>query len=93
MWRQHQERKSKLLAQILGVCMSHVKGFRVALISGQKPCPRRQSPTKVIQGITPYEDWHHSFGCSAHACVPKVERNKLDHPETMKCVLLGYGEQ
>jgi len=62
---------------------------------------RNRSPTKGLQGITPFEAWHgvkpdvsslRIFGCCAYAHIPKVERNKLD-PKTRKCVLLGYGEQ
>ena len=60
---------------------------------------RNRSPTKALEGITPYEAWSgvkpdvsllRVFGCSAYAHVPKVERNKLDY-KTRKCVLLGYG--
>ena len=59
---------------------------------------RNRSPTKALEGITPYEAWSgvkpdvsllRVFGCSAYAHVPKVERNKLDY-KTRKCVLLGY---
>ena len=60
---------------------------------------RNRSPTRALEGITPYEAWNGSkpsvdslrvFGCSAYAHVPKAERRKLD-PKTRKCVLLGYG--
>ena len=60
---------------------------------------RNRSPTKVVEGITPFEAWSGSkpnvhflrvFGCSAYAHVPKVERRKLDS-KSRKCVLLGYG--
>lgn len=62
---------------------------------------RNRSPTKALQGITPFEAWHGTkpdvsslriFGCSAYAHVPKTERHKLDS-KTRKCVLLGYCEQ
>ena len=62
---------------------------------------RSQSPTKALEGITPFEAWHGSkpdvsalriFGCCAYAHVPKTERRKLDL-KTRKCVLLGYGNQ
>ena len=57
------------------------------------------SPTKALEGITPFEAWSGTkpdvsflriFGCSAYAHVPKAERRKLDS-KTRKCVLLGYG--
>lgn len=60
---------------------------------------RNRSPTKALEGITPYEAWSGTtpdvsflriFGCSAYAHVPKAERHKLDS-KTRKCVMLGYG--
>ena len=60
---------------------------------------RNRSPTKALEGITPFEAWSGTkpdvsflriFGCSAYAHVPKAERRKLDS-KTRKCVLLGYG--
>ena len=60
---------------------------------------RNRSPTKALEGVTPYEAWSGTkpnvsslrvFGCSAYAHVPKAERRKLDS-KTRKCVLLGYG--
>ena len=60
---------------------------------------RNRSPTKALEGITPFEAWSGTkpdvsflriFGCSAYAHVPKAERHKLDS-KTRKCVLLGYG--
>ena len=60
---------------------------------------RNRSPTKALEGITPYEAWSGTkpdvsslriFGCSAYAHVPKAERRKLDS-KAGKCVLLGYG--
>ena len=62
---------------------------------------RNHSPTKALEGVTPYEAWNGSrpdvrslriFGCSAYAHVPKSERRKLDS-KTRKCVLLGYGTE
>ena len=62
---------------------------------------RNRSPTKALEGVTPYEAWNGSkpdvrslriFGCSAYAHVPKSERRKLDS-KTRKCVLLGYGTE
>ena len=44
---------------------------------------RNRSPTKALEGITPFEAWHGSkpdvsalqiFGCCAYAHVPKTER-------------------
>ena len=60
---------------------------------------KNRSPTKALDGITPYEAWSgikpdvsilRIFGCSAYPHVPKIERKKLDI-KTRKCVLLGYG--
>ena len=60
---------------------------------------KNRSPTKALDGITPYEAWSGIkpdvsilciFGCSAYPHVPKIERKKLDI-KTRKCVLLGYG--
>ena len=60
---------------------------------------RNRSPTKALEGTTPFEAWNGSkpdvsnlciFGCSAYAHVPKAERQKL-YSKTRKCVLLGYG--
>ena len=60
---------------------------------------RNRSPTKALEGTTPFEAWNgskpdvnnlHIFGCSAYAHVPKAERQKL-YSKTRKCVLLGYG--
>ena len=60
---------------------------------------KNRSPTKALDGITPYEAWSginpdvsilYIFGCSAYPHVPKIERKKLDI-KTRKCVLLGYG--
>ena len=60
---------------------------------------RNRSPTKALEGITPFEAWSGTkpdvsslriFGCSTYAHVPKAERRKLDS-KTRKCVLLGYG--
>ena len=60
---------------------------------------KNRSPTKALDGITPYEAWSGIkpdvsilciFGCSAYPHVPKIKRKKLDI-KTRKCVLLGYG--
>ena len=60
---------------------------------------KNQSPTKALDGVTPYEAWSgikpdvsilRIFGCSAYPHVPKIERKKLDI-KTRKCVLLSYG--
>jgi len=48
---------------------------------------RNRSPTKAIEGMTPYEAWMkkkpqvdhlHVFGCDAYAHIPKDELQKLD---------------
>jgi len=60
---------------------------------------RNHSPTKALEGITPFEAWSGTkpdvsslrvFGCSAYAHVPKAKRRKLNS-KVRKCVLLGYG--
>ena len=62
---------------------------------------RNRSPTKALEGITPFEAWHgrkpdvsalRVFGCCAYVHIPKVERRKLD-VKTRKCILLGYGKR
>ena len=62
---------------------------------------RNRSPTKSVNGMTPFEVWvgekpnvEHlrTFGCAAYAHIPKDERKKLDM-KTRKCVLLGYGTE
>jgi hypothetical protein len=59
---------------------------------------RNWSPTKAVEGKTPYEAWMGKkptvshlrvFGCDAYAHVPKDERGKLD----VKCMFVGYGEE
>ena len=58
-----------------------------------------RSPTKTLDGKTPFQAWYGKkpnvnhlrvFGCSAYVHVPKDERKKLD-PKAKKCTLLGYG--
>ena len=53
-----------------------------------------QSPTKVIEGISPYKAWTkekpqaehlRAFGCNAYSHVPKDERQKL-HSKVRKCI-------
>ena len=60
-----------------------------------------RSPTKALEGLTPYEAWTGSkpdvsnlkcFGCTAYGHIPKDERKKLD-PKARKCVFLGYGTE
>ena len=59
---------------------------------------KNRSPTKAVQGMTPFEAWHGKkpsvdhlrvFGCDAYAHIPKEERGKSDK-KARKCVLLGY---
>ena len=61
---------------------------------------RNRSPTKAVDGMTPFEAWMKKkptvshlrvFGCKAYAHVPKDERGKLDS-KAKKCILVGYGE-
>ena len=58
---------------------------------------RDRSPTKALQGITPYEAWHgmkpnvsglRIFRCSAYAHVPKVERSKV-RPQGQEVCFVG----
>ena len=62
---------------------------------------RNRSPTKAVEGMTPFEAWvgekpnvgHlRTFGCVAYAHVAKDERKKLD-AKARKCVFLGYGTE
>ena len=62
---------------------------------------KNRSPTKAVQGMTPFEAWHGKkpsvdhlrvFGCDAYAHIPKDERGKFDK-KARKCVLLGYGAE
>jgi len=61
---------------------------------------RNLSPTKALEGATPYEAWTNKkpsvnnlrvFGCEAFAHIPKDEREKLDS-KARKCIFLGYGQ-
>ena len=56
---------------------------------------KNRSPTKAIDGMTPFEAWTgkklevnhlHIFGCEAFAHISKDERHKLDS-KTRKCIL------
>ena len=60
-----------------------------------------RSPTKAVQGMTPFEAWTKEkpavghlrvFGSDAYAHVLKEERRKLDS-KAKKCILVGYGEE
>ena len=60
-----------------------------------------RSPTKAVDGITPFDSWKKKrpsvshlrvFGCKAYAHVPKYLCGKLDS-KTRKCILVGYGEE
>ena len=62
---------------------------------------RNRSPTKAVDGMTPFEAWTNVkptvkhlrvFGCDAFVHIPKDERHKLDS-KSKKCILLGYGEE
>ena len=62
---------------------------------------KNRSPTRVLQGKTPYEAWHnekpgvdhiHVFGCEVYVHIPKDEQHKL-YSKAKKCILLGYGEE
>ena len=59
---------------------------------------RNRSPTKAVEGKTPYEAFHgvkpkvghlRVFGCTAYSHIPKHERLKLDD-KARKCIFLGY---
>ena len=59
---------------------------------------RNRSPTKAVEGKTPYEKMYGQkpkvghlrvFGCTAYSHIPKDERQKLD-PKARKCIFLGY---
>ena len=59
---------------------------------------RNRSPTKAVEGKTPYEALYgvkpkvghlRVFGCTAYSHVPKHERLKLDD-KARKCIFLGY---
>ena len=59
---------------------------------------RNRSPTKAVEGKTPYEALYgmkpkvqhlRVFGCIAYSHVPKHERLKL-HDKARKCIFLGY---
>ena len=61
---------------------------------------RNRSPTRTVEGNTPFEAWTGKnptvchlrvFGCDAYAHIPKDERGKLD-PKAKKCIFVGYGE-
>lgn len=61
---------------------------------------RNRSPTRGVQGMTPYEVWtgrkpnvsnFSTFGCSAYVHIPKDERKKIDS-KTRPCIFHGYGE-
>jgi transposase InsO family protein len=61
---------------------------------------KNRSPTKALQGKTPFEAWYGKkpnvehlkvFGCMAYAHIPKDERGKFDS-KARKCTLLGYDE-
>lgn len=60
---------------------------------------RNQSPTKAVEGMTPFQAWTAEkpneehlrvFGCAAYVHVTKDKWKKLDS-KSRKCVLLGYG--
>ena len=62
---------------------------------------RNRSPTRAVQGLTPFEEWikvklqvEHLrvFGCVAYTHVPRDERRKL-YPKARKYILVGYGEK
>lgn len=62
---------------------------------------RNRSPTKALDGLTPYQAWNGEkprvdhlriFGCAAYAHVPHDERRKLDE-KSKQCIFLGYGTE
>ena len=61
---------------------------------------RNRSPTKAVNGSTPFEAWTgdkphlkllRRFGCVAYTHIAKDERHKLDS-KARKCILLGSGD-
>jgi len=57
-----------------------------------------RSPTRSLEGVTPYEAWNgfrpdlsnlRVFGCDAYLFVPDEKRGKLQ-PKSQKCVHMGY---
>jgi len=59
-----------------------------------------RSPTRSLEGITPYEAWNgvkpdlshlRVFGCDAYLHVPDQARTKLE-PKSKRCIHLGYAE-
>ena len=62
---------------------------------------RNRSPTRAVDGMTPFEAWNNVkpdvghlrvFGCLCYAHIPKDERQKLD-VKARKCIMLGYGTE
>ena len=62
---------------------------------------RNRSPTKAVDGMTPFETWMKKkpsvshlriFGCKAFSHIPKDERGKLDC-KAKRCIFVGYGEE
>jgi hypothetical protein len=50
------------------------------------------TPPEAWNGIKPYVDHFHVFGCIAHVHVPEAQRTKLDN-RSVKCILLGVSEE
>lgn len=59
---------------------------------------RNRSPSRSVQGMTPYQAWTGEkpslshlrvFGCRAFAHIPDETRTKLD-PKAVECVFVGY---
>ena len=62
---------------------------------------RNRSPTKVVEGMTPFEALYgkkpnvkhlRAFVCVSYPLIMKDERKKLD-PVARRCVLVGYGAE
>ncbi len=62
---------------------------------------RNRSPTRSVEGMTPFEALHRKkpdvghlrvFGCAVYAHISKDERKKLD-AKAKRCVLVGYGTE
>ena len=62
---------------------------------------QNQSPTKAIDGLTPYQVWNgvkpnvdhlKIFGCTAHVQIPHDKQRKLD-VTSKQCIFLGYGTE
>ena len=80
--------------------LQHIFGFWAEAISTTVYLLNR-SPTKAVNGKTPYEAWYGRkpnvshlkiFGSIAYAHVPCEKRHKLDD-KSLKCIFVRYSEE